>query len=384
MNSDSDHAQADDAGRRCRAKRGLRRNSTWTVVVSMAAAVLMGGCSTPPLMPYTVATQPLALVPAAQAGVRDKRGRFREIFCEVLEARADALPDYRPCDEALARVAGEPDAAGDTVDLGPSRRGLVAVMVPGVGWDCFSDWLGHDDAYAAHLRQFGYDLIVLDVDGLSSSANNARQIRDAIMRMPLQGPEPRLVLIGYSKGAPDILEAVVTYPEIRGRVAAVVSAAGSIGGSPLANDAKQSELGLLVHWPGAKCTAGDGGALDSLRPATRRAWLAQNPLPMDFPYYSLVTFPQPERVSSILKPSYSKLSRIDGRNDSQMLFYDQVIPGGSLLAYLNADHWALAVPIARSHPMLGATFVDHNDFPREALLEAVLRFIEQDLPAPAE
>ena len=377
----SDDAFANDICRLRRTRRGPCGNALWRGIVALALATTLGACSTRPLIPYTEVTPPLVLVPASQAGVQDKRARFREIFCEVLEARGDSLPDYRPCDEALVRVGGEPDGTGSIVDLGPSQRGLVAVVVPGVGWDCFSDWLGDTNIIDAHILEFGYDRSVLDVDGLSSSVNNARQIRDAILQMPTQGSEPRLVLIGYSKGAPDILEAVVSYPEIRERVAAVVSAAGSIGGSPLANDVKQSELGLLTHWPGAKCTAGDGGALDSLRPATRKAWLAQHPLPADFPYYSLVTFPEPERVSSVLKFSYNKLSRIDARNDSQMLFYDQVIPGSSLLGYVNADHWALAVPIARSHDILGSTFVNHNDFPREALLEAVLRFVEEDLAA---
>ena len=92
-----------------------------------------------------------------------------------------------------------------------------------------------------------------------------------------------------------------------------------------------------------------------------------------------MTFPQPERISTVLKTTYSKLSRVDARNDSQVLFYDQVIPGSSLMGYLNADHWALAVPIARTHTSLGATFVNHNAFPREALLAAILRFIEEDL-----
>ena len=69
------------------------------------------------------------------------------------------------------------------------------------------------------------------------------------------------MLIGYSKGAPDILEAVVTYPEIRSRVAAVVSAAGAVGGSALANDAEQYQADLLRHFPGATCGSGDGGAV---------------------------------------------------------------------------------------------------------------------------
>ena len=110
------------------------------------------------------------------------------------------------------------------------------------------------------MRQFGYDLVPLKVDGLSSSSNNARQIRDAIMQMGPRLGESRLVLIGYSKGIADILEAVVAYPEIRQFVAAVLSAAGSVGGSPLANHIKQSQFPMVRHWPGAECSPGDGGA----------------------------------------------------------------------------------------------------------------------------
>jgi hypothetical protein len=332
-------------------------------------------------MPYTTKTQPLVLVPVSEAGIQDKRGRFREIFCAVLAKHGAALPDDRPCDEALAHVGAEPAGTSRPVALGPSRRRLIAAVVPGVGWDCFSGWLDPKHSAAAHVRQFGYDQITLKVDGLSSSANNARQIRDSIMQAAFKGDEPRLVLIGYSKGAPDILEALVSHPEIQGRIAAVASVAGAIGGSPLANDADQSQLALLQHWPGARCRPGDGGAVESLRPETRKAWLAQHTLPRGMPYYSLVTFPQPERISAVLKPSYKKLSRVDARNDSQVLFYDQLIPGSTLIGYLNADHWALAVPVARSHPVLGSTFVNHNNFPREALLEAVLRMVEEDLAA---
>jgi hypothetical protein len=41
----------------------------------------------------------------------------------------------------------------------------------------------------------------------------------------------------------------------------------------------------------------------------------------------------------------------------------------------------LAVPVDRSHPFIGETFVNHNDFPREAFMEAVLRFVGEDLAA---
>lgn len=351
----------------------------WLVTLAMLTSFILSSCASAPLNPYTEYTPPLVLVPASQAGVVDKRGRFREIFCNVLEARGTTLPDYRHCNDALVEVGNEPDGTGQQVELGQSRQRLVAVFVPGVGWDCFSSWLHLQHSSQKHIRQFGYELTLLKVDALSSSAHNARLIRDALHKMAAEGGDANLVLIGYSKGSTDILEAVVAYPEIRKQITAVISIAGSIGGSPLANAATQSQLDMLRHWPGANCTIGDDGAVESLRPDKRRTWLAKHPLPDDFPYYSLVTYPKPERISSILQSSYKKLGQIDARNDSQVLFYDQIIPGSALLGYANADHWALAVPIARSHSMLGATFVDQNDYPREALLEALLRFVEEDL-----
>ena len=350
-----------------------------SVTIVVAASILISACSTTPLSPYMEDTPPLVLLPASQAGIDDRRGRFREIFCAILEERKATLPDYMPCNDALTQVGTEPRTTGRNVELGQSKRHLTAAIVPGIGWDCVQEWLNVKNTAATHVRQFGYDMTIIKVDALSSSTNNARQIRDAIMDMDLKDTDPGLVLIGYSKGAPDILEAVVSYPEIRQHIAAVVSSAGSVGGSPLANDATQSQLNLLRHWPDAKCTIGDDGALESLRPSTRRSWLANNPLPSDFPYYSLVTFPNPERISSILESSYNKLSRVDARNDSQIIFYDQVIPGSTLMGYINADHWAISVPIARSHETIGSMFVDQNNYPREALLEALLRFVEEEL-----
>lgn len=199
------------------------------------------------------------------------------------------------------------------------------------------------------------------------------------MAIPATSETEPLVLVGYSKGAPDILEAVTSYPELQQRVAAVVSISGSVGGSPLANAATQSMLNLLQYFPEAECEPGDEGGLDSLKPDVRKNWLAGHPLPASIRYYSLVTYPDHEHISSILQGSYNKLSQVDSRNDSQMIYYDQVIPGGVLLGYLNADHWAVAVPINRTHPFISSMFADKNAFPREVLLEAIVRFVEEDL-----
>jgi hypothetical protein len=340
---------------------------------------LLTACAGKPLNPWTTDSPPLALVTVADAGIDDKRGRFREIYCEVLESRDGEWPDYRPCDEALTRVADEPAGSGEPVDMGVSKQEFLALIVPGVGWECIEEWLELDESVDAMLKSFGFQVELLKVDGLSSSAKNAGQIRDAIVALPAQFDDVPIVLIGYSKGAPDILHAIVDYPELSKRVVAVISASGAIGGSPLANTADQKDLNIIRRFPGADCSEGDGGAVESLRPAIRRSWLAHNPLPRDIAYYSIVSYPEPDRISSVLGTTYRKLSQVDARNDSQLLYYDQVIPGSTLLGFINADHWAVAVPVARSHSFIGSTFVDKNDYPREALVEAVLRFVTEDL-----
>ena len=62
-----------------------------------------------------------------------------------------------------------------------------------------------------------------------------------------------------------------------------------------------------------------------------------------------------------------------------MIFYDALIPGSTLLGYVNADHWAIAMPISREMPLVADTFIDRNAFPREVLLEAIVRFVEESM-----
>jgi pimeloyl-ACP methyl ester carboxylesterase len=342
------------------------------ITTVVLASMLLGACaaSPPKVDQYTV---------DLPQGVTDARGRFDDIFCAVLREHGALAPDNRPCVQALSPVVGSPAGTGQPVDLGMSQRGLVAAVVPGIGWACFAEWLSPKGTAASHVRQYGYDQTLIEVDALSSSTSAAENIRDAIMAEPAGTGPPRIVLVGYSKGAPDILEAVVRYPEIRARVAAVVSVAGAIGGSALADDAEQWQADFLRHWPGAKCDKSDEGGVNSLRPGVRKRWLADNPLPSDVRYYSVVTLPMPDHVSRILGSSYRKLGKIDWRNDSQVIYSDEIVPGSTLLAFLNADHWAVATPVNRSHPTIASTFVTQNAYPREALLEAILRFVEEDL-----
>jgi len=348
-------------------------------ILSLAfAALLTGGCSKP-LLPYSLDTPPLVLAPASLANVEDGRGRFREIYCAVQKNHGAVLPYNRPCEDVILRLGGEPEPTRNPVSLGPSKLKLRVLVVPGLFNDCIKFSSAYSYAHA-HLERYGYRAESLPVSGRSSSTYNALEIRNAILGMELLSEE-KIVLVGYSKGVPDILEAVVAYPEMHQRVAAVVSVAGTVNGSPLADQIDRPYQELLKKVPLPQCPPGVGDPIESLKRSTRLPWLSRNRLPESVKYFSLAAFAGRDDISVILQSSYDRLALIDPRNDSQVIFYDAIIPGSTLLGFVKADHWAVAMPFSQDAPQLSPGLIDKNEFPREVLLEAMIRFVEEKLLA---
>ena len=217
------------------------------------------------------------------------------------------------------------------------------------------------------------------VGGRSSAEHNARQIAAA-----LGGSQPttgeRVVMVGYSKGTVDILEFLVMYPELAQKVAAVVSFGGPVFGSPLAVDAERYYRHLPADAFSKFCEPGDGGVFTSLLPDVRQQWMAEHPLPQHVRYFSIAAFTTRDHLSRGLRSSWHDLAQVDERNDGQVVLQDALIPGSTLLALVNSDHWDLAIALDAQVPYLSSR-PSGRHFPRDVLFESVLAYVTGVLAA---
>ena len=314
------------------------------------------------------------LAAGAPTGIIDGRTGFRLLFCDSLEAYPGGEVPGHDCNSWLHRLDDEP--AGPALQAPPPSTRLQVLIVTGAFSECFGDNALPFGTAIGPLRANGHRIDTIVVGGRSGTAHNAREIADYLEEWPVPPGTP-LVLIGYSKGTSDILQFLVDFPEQAERVDAVVSVAGSVGGSPLADTYDGLYEYLFSHLPSGHCPPGDGDVVHSLRTDVRDQWLRENPLPQGVDYYSIAAFTTEDRVARALMPSWKALLKYSRRNDGQLLATDALIPGSTLLGYVNTDHWAVALDIESESPLLA-----HRDedapFPHLALMDAILRSVAAD------
>ncbi len=322
---------------------------------------------------------PLVLAPLRTAGIRDRRAAFRRLFTALARGEEG---DGALADRHLWRLSGEEEPAEDLElppELPDAPLGFHLVIVQGFGAQCFEPMIRALEDAIPHLARTGVRVSYAPVTAFGSVRQNAGLIARAVRELAL-APGERLVLLGYSKGAADALEAVVRFPDLAARTSALLSLAGAVNGSPLAELVPDWIEELVALLPGLKCDLGDRQGLEDLRPAARLRAMAGFPLPPPVPLYALVAFAPYEEISGPLQPFWRRLAQIDPRNDGQLLWYDQIPPHSTLLAYLRGDHLAVGMPITERLPALAAAF-DQNAFPRTLVIETALRLIAMDLAA---
>jgi hypothetical protein len=344
------------------------RRSCRARVATVGAAIVLAACASAPIAPYAEYVPPTVLATVEDAGVRDLRAEYRAATCGRLPANAPG------CDDVLLRIPGEGAGAPPNPLPDLPQRYRVA-FVPGFLSECFDAYARpFADAQRALIEE-GFVVDYFLVPGRGTTVESAKQLAAHFASL---GDDPRpIILFAYSKGLPDTLEFVVRYPAEARRIAAIVSVAGAANGSPLASDLASAYRDLAAGFPLPGCSAGTGAEIHDLRRDVRLEWWRSNRRAVNVPVFALVAAPRPDRVSPATRLTYDRLARQDPRNDGKLLAQDQITPGGYLLGYANADHWAVAIPLAEALPSWSLFYRDN--VPRPALVRGAIDVVAATL-----
>ena len=308
--------------------------------------------------------------------IQDQRAAFARNFCDTYRRRVSAR-NAPPC-ESWLHLGDTVSTNARTVDA-PATTAKI-VIVPGLFGDCVSQWVAPFADARVALEKAGYATSLMLVSGRGGIANNAEQIAESLRTDP--GNYQRTIIIGYSKGALDALEALVADRALQTRVDALISLGGPVGGSPTAAAIDSDLVSIVDRVPLPGCERGEGRAIADLDPEVRRGWLNdQDWEQLDVHLYAVAAYADIDRVSWIMRSGARRLSQ-HGPNDGQVVLWDALLPYSQLLALVNADHWALALPFETRARWLSRTAVNRNRFPRESLLVALIDFVLTDLERP--
>jgi hypothetical protein len=313
----------------------------------------------------------------------DQRQAFARVFCGLLASGQEPEFAGHECSDFLY-LDSAAELPATVPQLDPDRPFRV-MIVPGFISDCIARYSTPFQDAAEPLRAQGIDVELIEVGGRASSAHNAAIIAERLERFEAREGPP-IILVGYSKGAVDILEALPLLSGDLGHVAAVVSVAGAVNGSALASEQSLLMRSLFDRLPIINCPPweDDGDAIESLSYAHRQAWLQQHPPDPRVRYYSVAAYAPLAEMSRINRAPYKRLSHIDARNDGQIIYRDALIPSSRLLAFARADHLAVAMPFDSEDGRVIRRWVDRNDYPRSTLLTALLITVQQSLPATGQ
>jgi len=351
-------------------------NSDLYALCGALITLLLCSCSSQPILTYDGAAPAQALMTIDAAGVKDGRARFRELFCERFDAIGAPANGRSSCSDYLHRLADEPASGSAPARPPVPLRSVRFIVVPGYFGDAAPTGIRTLGPSMDRLAGKGYRIEYIRVSGGGGGGHNADQIA-AYFREREFPEHEKLVVIGYSKGTIDLLHFLVANPDLARRVDAMVGYAGAVNGSPLAEVYPEFLINVALTIRGSDL--GDSNGLHTLKPAVQMAWLAGHSLPTHIKYFSLATFTDRENISGILTDGYDRLAQINPKNDGQLIFYDQILPGSTLLGYGNGDHWAIAMPFTEESELVASLFATRNVFPRDAMFEAVLLYVRENL-----
>ena len=211
-------------------------------------------------------------------------------------------------------------------------------------------------------------------------------------------PPKDIMLIGYSKGAPDIYHLLVSRPDLLKRVRCIFNWGGAIGGSYLANDIYESIKDMKI--PGVEKTLKSvlsiispainlqtgtfrrldeydiKGALYDLTTHARDDFFHEHKSFLEslpFPVFNITGSTSVADVPYFSMQGTMEVNRYDSNNDMQLTQAQAKlnVPMATDLAMLRAHHWDMSYDPFPRFMRLGSPNLDHP-FPKEAALKAMI------------
>ncbi|MEG3617309.1 hypothetical protein V5T82_02465 [Magnetovibrio sp. PR-2] len=322
-----------------------------------------------------------------RAALCDGRARFREIVDAINADHGARLHDHRDTADFFYDLGEEPAGKANPVDIEHTMDGVNVIVVPGFMGECFASIVDCLTDGLSHIETFGARTSIAQVAGRGGSSHNGRILREHILNVT-RDSDKRTILIPMSKGAPDTLEMLDQFPEIAERIDAIVSLVGCVGGSPLRYTVPTWLRVFLSSWPIPNCKPYGMAPAISMDPRVRAEFLERFAFPQSVKTYSVGVVTSEDQVCRGMLHPYQTLRKFDPvnghLNDSQLMLADQILPNAKFLGALNSNHVAAAMPVERSHHwfarLVAGVALDKTAFPREVLVEAIVRQVLEDLP----
>ncbi len=338
-------------------------------------------------------------LPVELAGIRDRRLPFAAVFARELGVGVGAGADQlAPWVYGVPADATLPAERVDALEqrFRERRRATSVLIIPGLFGDCIADQsvpfgdgvrrtpvASVTEAYAQYAGLGVGSIRMVTLPGRAPSTENAALLVAAIRAEAARTEIDRIVLVAYSKGTADTLQALATLEDNGGlpaQLKALVSVAGVVMGSPIGDGVESLYAAVSPRVTPFHCTESRGDELASVTRRERIAWLAAHAPPRQLAYYSIVAYAEAGETAWPLRTGQRLLALADPRNDGQVIAADAILPGSELLATARSDHWDIALPRDRHPNLLMRSLSSGRAYPREALFRALVKWAVGNAP----
>ncbi len=311
-----------------------------------------------------------------------------------------------PPDEVLLQMpAADVDRIENTTLL--FAPGLLTGLLP---------VLAFESIWPQVQKRFGIDILASDSHPGRPCAENVSDIYNAAVKgigigvdtlEVRQDPPKEFMLMGYSKGAPDALNFLQAHPEIAPKVKAVVSWAGAVGGSYVADDVYKRVKDIPM--PKMPLAGQVGRILRQMVPVVqmdrvsrrldeydvkaamldlttheRDRWngaYVEELNELNLPFFSMAGATSVLEVPYYQAMGVLQLNAYDKENDMQLVKDQTHFPltNHAHLALFRGHHWDLSYDAFPWYTRMGARHVDHKFARYPAMAAMISLFAELGL-----